>query len=144
MPAGDERRLNAGLLPRSGWTCEDFRMIQLQPSPEPASSVLRRPPAIFAVALLLGAFAVAGQPGAQHGAPHEPQAVANALQRHGLRDPVRLQRRGGVWIAEVAAVDGSRYRAVVDARTGELTGLRPLPPASVDARHGVASAASGE
>jgi hypothetical protein len=119
-------------------------MIQEQPSREPDFSVLRRPPAVFAVALLLAAFAVVGQPGAQHGAPREPQAVADALQRHGLRDPVRLQRRGGVWIAEVATVDGSRYRAVVDAQTGELTGLRPLPPAPAAARHGVASAASGE
>jgi hypothetical protein len=119
-------------------------MSQEQPSREPDSSVLRRPPAIFAVALLLAAFAVVGQPGAQHGAPREPQAVADALQRHGLRDPVGLQRRGGVWIAEVAAVDGSRYRAVVDARTGELTGLRPMPPAPGSLGNGVASAAPGE
>jgi hypothetical protein len=119
-------------------------MNQERPSPEPASTVLRRPPAIFAVALLLGVFAVVGQPGAQHGAPREPQAVAEALQRHGLRDPVQLRRRGGVWIADVAAADGSRYRAVVDAGTGELTGLRPLPPAPGSLRNGVASAASGE
>lgn len=104
-------------------------MIDHRSPPEPSISVLRRRPAFYAVALLLAAFAVVGQPGAQHGAPREPQAVAEALQRHGLRDPVRLQRRGGVWVAEVAAVDGSRYRAVVDAETGELTGLRALPPA---------------
>lgn len=111
---------------------------------EPEPSVLRRPPAIFAVGVLLAAFVLVGQPGAQHGAPREPQAVVEALQRHGLRDPVGLQRRGGVWIADVAAVDGSRFRAVVDARTGDLTGLRPLPPVPGFVRSGVASAAPGE
>jgi hypothetical protein len=103
-------------------------MIEHPQSPTSASPVLRCRPAVFAVALLLAAFAVVGRPGAQNDTPREPQAVADALQRHGLRDPVRLQRRGGVWVAEVAAIDGSRYRAVVDAETGELTGLRALPP----------------
>ncbi len=100
----------------------------------PTIPVLRRSPAVFAVAALLAAFALAEQSGAQQRPPMEPLAVAEVLQRHGLRNAARVERRGGVWIAEVSALDGRKYRAVVDADTGELAGLRPLPPAVLPPR----------
>lgn len=113
-------------------------MVTRPPCSAPDARALRRSPVVFALALLLGAFAVSQQLGAQQPAPLEPEAVALLLKRHGLGDPVGVRRRGGVWTAEVAAADGRRYTAVIDAQTGELAGLRPVPPAGLQRREAAA------
>lgn len=38
-----------------------------------------------------------------------------------------LRRRGTVWVAEVSERNGRRFRAVVDAGSGEVSGLRQMP-----------------
>ena len=56
----------------------------------------------------------------------DPRGVETLLSRHGFREIERIQRRGTQWVAEASAPEGRRIRAVVDASTGELTGLRPI------------------
>lgn len=56
----------------------------------------------------------------------DSRTVETLLSRHGFREIERIQRRGGQWVAEASAPEGRRIRAVVDASTGELTGLRPI------------------
>lgn len=113
-------------------------MITRSPCSAPDDRVLRRSPAVFGLVLLLGAFALVQESGAEQPAPLEPQAVAQLLKRHGLGDPVGVRRRGGVWTADVAAADGRRYLAVIDAQTGDLAGLRPVPPAAAPRREAAA------
>ena len=113
-------------------------MVTHSPCSGSDARVLRRSPAVFALAVLLGAFAVSQQLSAQQPAALEPEAVALLLKRHGLGDPVGVRRRGGVWTAEVAAADGRRYTAVIDAQTGELAGLRPVPPVALQRREAAA------
>jgi hypothetical protein len=56
----------------------------------------------------------------------EPAAVEGVLGRQGYRDIRILQRRGNLWLADADAPRGRRMRAVVDATTGEIAGLKPL------------------
>ena len=48
------------------------------------------------------------------------------LGRQGFRDIRVLTRRGDLWLADAQAPRGRKMRAVVDATTGEIAGLRPL------------------
>jgi hypothetical protein len=56
----------------------------------------------------------------------DSRSVESVLSRQGFREVDRVQRRGGLWVAEAIAPEGRRIRAVVDAATGEVTGLRPI------------------
>jgi hypothetical protein len=53
-------------------------------------------------------------------------AAELALGREGFRDVARLQRRGGVWVAEATAPGGIRSRVVVDGTSGDVAGVRPI------------------
>jgi hypothetical protein len=53
-------------------------------------------------------------------------AAETALGREGFRDVTRLQRRGGVWVAEATAPGGVRSRVVVDGVSGDVAGVRPI------------------
>ena len=57
-------------------------------------------------------------------------AVEMVLARQGFRDVVDLRRKGAIWVARASGPDGRRMLAVVDATSGEITGLRPVdgPP----------------
>ncbi|WP_406854837.1 hypothetical protein ABEG18_20155 [Alsobacter sp. KACC 23698] len=68
--------------------------------------------------------AVAGDDVAQGGM--EPQAIESVLTRQGYSDVRNLRRRGGLWLADASGPRGQRMRTVVDAFTGEITGLAPL------------------
>jgi hypothetical protein len=56
----------------------------------------------------------------------EPQAVESVLARQGYSDVRNMRRRGGLWLADASGPRGQRVRTVVDAFTGEITGLAPL------------------
>lgn len=64
----------------------------------------------------------------------DSRMVETLLSRHGFREIDRIQRRGSQWVAEASAPEGRRIRAVVDASTGELTGLRPIDGLSAPLR----------
>lgn len=53
-------------------------------------------------------------------------AAEAALGREGFRDVARLQRHGGVWVAEATAPGGIRSRVVVDGTSGDVAGVRPI------------------
>ena len=59
-----------------------------------------------------------------------PRAVEMVLARQGFRDVVDLRRKGAIWVARASGPDGRRMLAVVDAASGEITGLKPVdgPP----------------
>lgn len=78
--------------------------------------------------LLLGAaggLARAGEALAQ-GLTLQPQRIEAILASQGLVRVSDLRRRGGVLIGEASERNGRRVRIVVDAETGEVSGLRPL------------------
>ncbi|MHB2165468.1 hypothetical protein [Alsobacter sp. R-9] len=83
-----------------------------------------------AVALLAASLMAAGMPAGTVTADERPTldaAGVEAVLRHlGYRDIERVQRRGGLFLADVSAPQGQRLRVVVDAFSGELTGLRAL------------------
>jgi hypothetical protein len=54
-----------------------------------------------------------------------PPAVAAALARHGFGAATELRQRGDLIVAE-ARRDAILWRIVIDARSGELLGLRAL------------------
>lgn len=83
--------------------------------------------ALLTLALLAAGAAPsrAGDP-ASPGGGLEPPGVADVLGREGYRDIRVLRRRGALWLADAEAPRGRRMRAVVDAYTGEITGLKPL------------------
>ncbi len=85
----------------------------------------RLAPCLSVVLLAAASGAWAGEPAS---APQglEPPAVEAVLGREGYRDIHILRRRGSLWLADADAPRGRRMRAVVDAYTGEITGLRPL------------------
>jgi hypothetical protein len=57
-------------------------------------------------------------------------AVEIVLSRQGFRDVVDVRRKGAIWVARASGPDGRRMLAVVDAASGEITGLKPVdgPP----------------
>jgi len=57
-------------------------------------------------------------------------AVEIVLARQGFRDVVDVRRKGAIWVARASGPDGRRMLAVVDAASGEITGLKPVdgPP----------------
>jgi hypothetical protein len=56
----------------------------------------------------------------------EPGAVETVLGRQGYSDIRNIRRKGALWLAEASSPRGQRVRTVVDAFTGEITGLAPV------------------
>jgi hypothetical protein len=90
---------------------------------------------LLSLSLMLTCSAVA----AMAGGPRQLEAagVEDVLGKQGFREIRVLSRRGDLWLADAQAPRGRKMRAVVDATTGEIAGLRPLdggPPDLPDTR----------
>ena len=94
------------------------------PSPSPNSA--RRLPLAFALAVACPIGAAAQDAGEGRDVL-PPQRIEAILSEQGYVGITDLRRRGSVWVAEVAERNGRRFRAVVDATSGEVSGLRQLP-----------------
>ncbi|GGH30368.1 hypothetical protein GCM10007036_40910 [Alsobacter metallidurans] len=86
--------------------------------------------ALVCSSLLAGALAF-GPPTARAGddvsrGGLEPGAVETVLGRQGYSDIRNVRRKGALWLAEASSPRGQRVRTVVDAFTGEITGLAPV------------------
>jgi hypothetical protein len=85
------------------------------------------PAAILLLSLsLMIACSTAGSVMAGGSRPLEAAGVEDVLGRQGFREIRVLSRRGDLWLADAQAPRGRKMRAVVDATTGEIAGLRPL------------------
>ena len=56
----------------------------------------------------------------------ESGAVEAVLSRQGYSEVRNLRRGRGQWLADASGPRGQKVRTVVDAFTGEITGLAPL------------------
>lgn len=55
------------------------------------------------------------------------QAVLGALAARGYREMAAIERRGGTYVLAARNARGFKVRLALDARTGEIVGLKPLP-----------------
>lgn len=84
---------------------------------------------VAASALLLWGLGAWGGASAEE-ARLDARAAEHVLKGAGFRDIAQPRRQGMAWIARAVGPDGRRMLAVVDAETGEVTGLTPVdgPP----------------
>ncbi len=84
----------------------------------------------FTLALSEPRLARAAEAGALDARALDAGEVEMVLAQHGFRDVGGLRRKGAIWVARASGPDGRRMLAVVDAASGEITGLKPVdgPP----------------
>lgn len=58
--------------------------------------------------------------------PVEPDQVADSLMRRGFRDVSVVRQRGGAYICEATGPRGERVRLVVDAMSGDISGMQVI------------------
>lgn len=63
-------------------------------------------------------------PGGLH--PVEPDQVADSLTRRGFKDVSVVRQRGGAYICEATGPRGERVRLVVDAQSGDISGMQVI------------------
>ncbi|MBB6308329.1 hypothetical protein [Xanthobacter tagetidis] len=58
--------------------------------------------------------------------PVAPDQVADSLMRRGFKDVSVVRQRGGAYICEATGPRGERVRLVVDAQSGEISGMQVI------------------